>query len=182
MFPSRSAYEARWRFAPGSRKYVKAWDIGREKDAAVGIVLDVTEDVHDVVAYRRLRGAPYPQIQREIEALHKAFPGTTVIEDNAAGQAVRENLKLPEYQVIGFSTSPSSKARIIQQLRLAIESWLIQWDRDACAQLDAEMRGYQLPDDNVVQDSVIALAIALEHAPLAHRGGRVIRLGIPGAV
>jgi hypothetical protein len=182
MFSSRTAYEAHWRFPSGSRKYVKAWDIGREKDAAVGIVLDVTEDVHDVVAYRRLRGAPYPQIQREIEALHKAYPGTTVIEDNAAGQAVRENLKLPEHQVIGFSTSPSSKARIIQQLRIATESWLIQWDRDACPQLDAEMRGYQLPDDNVVQDSVMALAIALEHAPYAHRGGRVIRLGIPGAV
>jgi hypothetical protein len=105
-----------------------------------------------------------------------------VIEDNAAGQAVRENLKLPEHQVKGFTTSPSSKARIIQQLRIAIESRLIQWDRDACPQLDAEMRGYQLPDDNVEQDSVMALAIALEHAPHAHRGGGVIRLGIPGAV
>ena len=36
------------------------------------------------------------------------------------------------------------------------------------------MRGYQLPDDNVEQDSVIALAIALEHAPHAHRGGRIL--------
>jgi hypothetical protein len=26
------------------------------------------------------------------------------------------------------------------------------------------MRDYQLPDDNVVQDSVLSLAIALEHA------------------
>ncbi len=32
------------------------------------------------------------------------------------------------------------------------------------------MRGYQLPDDNVVQDSVIALGIALEHAPQEHLG------------
>ena len=39
---------------PG-RKYVKAWDIGRHQDAAVGIVLDITEDVHDVVGYVRLR-------------------------------------------------------------------------------------------------------------------------------
>ena len=38
------------------------------------------------------------------------------------------------------------------------------------------MRGYQLPDDNVVQDSVIALAIAEEYAPEAHisSGGRIL--------
>jgi Terminase RNaseH-like domain len=174
MFPSRAAYEAHWRFAPGSRKYVKAWDIGRHQDAAVGIVLDVTEDVHDVVAYRRLRGVPYPEIQHEIQIMHLAYPGMTVIEDNAAGEAVRENLDLPEHQVIGFKTTPSSKARIIQQLKIAIQGWLIKWDAVACPQLDAEMRGYQLVDDNVVQDSVMTLAIALEHAPQAHRGGRLL--------
>jgi hypothetical protein len=84
-----------WGFGPAreGRKYVKAWDIGRLRDAAVGIVLDVTEDVHDVVAYERLRGASYPQIQHQIETMHRTYPGITAIEDNAAGQAVRENLK-----------------------------------------------------------------------------------------
>lgn len=174
MFPSRAAYEAHWRFAPGSRKYVKAWDIGRHRDAAVGIVLDVTEDVHDVVAYTRLRGASYPQIQHTIKQMHEAYPGITAIEDNAAGQAVRENLDLPEHQVIGFTTTASSKMRIIQQLNVALQNQVLKWDISECPQLDAEMRGYQLPDDNVEQDSVIALAIALEHAPQAHRGGRVL--------
>jgi hypothetical protein len=158
---------------PG-RKYIKAWDIGRHQDAAVGIVLDVTEDVHDVVAYRRLRGVRYPEIQQQIEHLHRAYPGITVIEDNAAGEAVRENLDLPEHQLLGFNTTPSSKARIIEQLKIAVQSWCIKWDAAACPQLDAEMRGYQLPDDNVEQDSVIALAIALEHAPEAHRGGHIL--------
>ena len=35
------------------------------------------------------------------------------------------------------------------------------------------MRGYQLEDDNLVQDPVITLAIAVEHAPQAHHGGRI---------
>jgi hypothetical protein len=158
---------------PG-RKYVKAWDIGREQDAAVGVVLDVTEDVHDVVSYRRLRGVSYPEIQREIETMHKAYPGPTVIEDNAAGQAVRENLNLPEHQVLGFNSNRSSKARITEQLKIAVQSWVIKWDAAALPQLDAEMRGYQLPDDHIVQDSVVALAIALDHAPHAHQGGRIL--------
>jgi hypothetical protein len=164
-----------WGFGPArqGRKYVKAWDIGRHQDAAVGLVLDVSDDVHDVVHYRRLRGVSYPQIQREIGAMHKAYPGSTVIEDNAAGAAVRENLDLPQHQLVGFTTTASSKARIIEQLKIAVQNQHIKWDADTCPQLDSEMRGYQLPDDNVVQDSVIALAIALEHAPHAHRGGRV---------
>jgi hypothetical protein len=50
-----------------------------------------------------------------------------------------------------------------------------QWDANACPQLDAEMRGYQLPDEHVVQDPVMVLAIALEHAS-SHVGadGRIL--------
>jgi hypothetical protein len=159
---------------PG-RTYVTAWDIGRYQDAAVGIVLDITEDVHDVVAYCRLRGVTYPQIQREIEALHKAYPGITAVEKNAAGAAVLENLNLPEHELEGFTTTRDSKARIIQQLKLKMQQWCIKWNPEACPQLDAEMRGYQIPDDNVVQDSVMALAIAEEFAAKAHlRQGRIV--------
>jgi hypothetical protein len=162
---------------PG-RKYVKAWDIGRHQDAAVGIVLDVTEDVHDVVALRRLRGVSYPQIQQAIETMHRAHPGITVIEDNGAGEAVRENLDLAEHQLIGFRMTPSSKARVLEQLKIAVQSWVIKWDAAAFPQLDAAMPGYQLPDDNVEQDAVIALAIALDHAPQAHLESRARLLGV----
>lgn len=151
------------------RKYVKAWDIGRHKDAAVGIVLDVTDDVHDVVAYQRLRNTSYPDIQHAIKEMHLSYPGgITAIEKNSAGEAVLENLDLPRHVLEGFSTNGQSKPRIISQLRIALQNQLIKWDPLACSQLDSEMRGYQLPDDDVVQDSVITLAIALEYAGKAH--------------
>ena len=157
------------------RKYIKAWDIGRHQDAAVGIVLDVTEDVFDVVHYVRLVNNPYPSIQREIKVVHELYPGSlTVIEDNAAGEAVRENLDVPEHQVIGFKTTKPSKERIIAQLRLYLQQQMLKWRADECPELDAEMRGYQLPDDDVRQDSVMTLAIALDHADKAYRTGRVL--------
>ena len=106
-------------------------------------MLDVTEDVHDVVAYRRLRGVSYPEIQREIELMHKAYPGLTVIEDNAAGEAVRENLNLPQHQVLGFRTTASSKARVIEQLRIAVQNWVHQVGREAL--LPARRRDARLP-------------------------------------
>lgn len=161
---------------PG-RRYVTAWDIGRHKDAAVGIVLDVTEDVHDVVAYKRLRQNTYPMIQREIQATHVEYPGLTVIEDNAAGEAVRENLELAAHEVEGFKTTAPSKARIIAALNVSLQAQTMKWDAEACEQLDSEMRGYQIPDDGVVQDSVMALAIAEEFAAKAH-----LKIGKVGTV
>lgn len=157
------------------RKYIIAWDIGRHADAAVGIVLDVTEDVHDVVYYTRLRENTYPQIQREIKVVHEAYPGTlTVIEDNAAGEAVRENLDIPQSQLIGFKTTKPSKARIISQLQLRLQHQTTKWNPNECPELDIEMRGYQIPDDAVVQDSVMALAIAEDHSDRAYSTGRVL--------
>lgn len=165
--------------AQKGRRYIKAWDIGRHSDAAVGIVLDVTEDVHDVVHYVRLREQPYPFIQHHVEQVHAAYPGMTVIEDNAAGEAVRENLNIPERQVIGFKTTKPSKARIITQLKLRLQQQTLKWRATECPQLDVEMRGYQIPDDDVVQDSVMTLAIAEDHAHLAYSAGRV--MGVQGA-
>ena len=89
--------------------------------------------------------------------MHQPTPATTAIEDNAAGEAVRENLNLPPHQLIGFTHHrKASKARIIANYSRSRIQQLVapSWDAEACPELDAEMRGYQLPDDNVVQDSV----------------------------
>jgi hypothetical protein len=106
--------------------------------------------------------------------MHRAYPGLTVIEKNAMGAAVLENLNIAEHELEGFTTTAQSKARIIQNLAVQLQSWLIKWDPKACAQLDTEMRGYQDPDTHCVQDSVIALAIALEHAARAQTQGRIL--------
>lgn len=163
------------------RKYAKGWDIGRHKDAAVGIVLDVTEDIHDVVEYVRLREISYPEIQARIVAMDKDYPGPALgVEANAAGEAVLENLDLPEERIKSakFTTSKASKARILNELKIRLQEQTLKWDPDACTQLDTEMRGYQEPDDSVIQDSVMALAIAEEYAPNAHAGGRLAAGGV----
>jgi hypothetical protein len=148
---------------PG-RKYVIAWDIGSRHDHSVGIVVDVTQELFDVACYVRLRG-DYPQIQRAIEDLHAAFARSsfTVIENNSTGAAVADNVNIPAHQLRRFTTSPASKERIIEGLRLQLQLQLIKF-HPSLTQLACELRDYQLPDTNVVQDSVMALAIALEHA------------------
>jgi hypothetical protein len=148
---------------PG-RKYVIAWDIGSRQDHSVGIVLDVTEEVFDVACYLRLQG-DYPQIQSAIQGLHTTFARSsfTVIETNSMGAAVADNLNIPEHQLRRFTTSPASKERIIEAVRLKLQLQLLRF-QPSLTQLASELRHYQLPDTNCVQDSVMALAIALDHA------------------
>jgi phage terminase large subunit-like protein len=146
------------------RRYVIAWDIGSRQDHSVGVVLDVTEELYHVAHYLRLRG-DYPRIQRAVEDLHRAFgrDSFTVIEENSTGAAVADNVTIPEQQLRRFTTSRSAKERIIEQLRLQLQNQLIKF-HPSLRQLESELRDYQLPDKHVVQDSVIALAIALDHA------------------
>lgn len=160
---------------PG-RKYVIGWDIGSRHDFSVGIVLDVTEELIDVANYVRIKG-DYPQIQRAIHDLHAAFAAAsfTVIEDNAIGAAVADNLEIPAHQLRRFTTSKTSKERIIEALRSRLQLQLVKF-HPSLRQLESELRDYQLPDKNVVQDSVIALAITLDHAAEAQAfqaGGRI---------
>lgn len=147
--------------------YVIAWDIGSREDHSVGVVLDVSEEVFDVACYVRLKG-DYPRIQRAIENLHTAFARSsfTVIEDNAIGAAVADNLAIPVHQLRRFTTSAASKERIIEALRRRLQLQLMKF-QPSLQQLASELRDYRLPDTNCVQDSVIALAIALEYAPEA---------------
>ncbi len=148
---------------PG-RKYVIGWDIGSRHDFSVGIVLDVTEERIDVANYVRFKG-DYPQIQRAIHDLHRAFAASsfTVIEDNAIGAAVADNLTIPAPQLRRFTTSKTSKERIIEALRAQLQLQLIKF-HPSLKQVESELRDYQLPDKNVVQDSVMALAITLDPA------------------
>lgn len=166
--------------AVAGHKYVKAWDVGRHKDAAACVVLDCTEDVLEVVGYERLHNLSYPTLQMLIEKIHARYPGPTVIEDNAAGEAVRENLSLRESEVLGFKTTGQTKPRILSQLQIAFQNQTLRYRAEDFPQLDAELRSYQWDDASLTQDSVIALAIAREHAPLAYRGhqprGRMLRI------
>ncbi len=162
---------------PGHR-YVSGWDIGRHHDAAVGITIDTSVEPAEIVNYVRLRGIPYPVTQRRIELVDEDYrPQVLAIEANGPGEAVAENLDIAEHRITLFKTTGQSKARILEQLQVALEQRTLRWDAAAFPQLDAEVRGYQIPDDAIVQDSVMALAIANSYRTAAQ--GKVGRIRRP---
>lgn len=139
--------------------YVTAWDIGRRGDPTVGITLDVSRSPYQVVAFDREHRLPYPVQQAMIEERHDAYPGRHVVESNGIGDPVIENLAV---RVDPFVTTARSKQQALAALTMLLERGAIRCD---VPEVVRELHAYQWDDGALVQDCVMALAIAALHAP-----------------
>ena len=148
------------------RRYVTGWDIGRRRDPTVGVTVDVTEKPWQVVAYERLIRAPFAVSQSKIDERAGRYSGAVWVESNGIGDPVIEAL---ECRVKPFITTAKSKADALTRLVRAVEQGAIKC---GVPQILSELKGYRWDDANIVQDSVMALAIAL-HAVRAPSGLRV---------
>lgn len=160
------------------RRYVTAWDVGLVHDASVGTVIDITDQIYDVVAQERFVGITAPELQYQIQRLHRQYPGKTTIEDTGLGLSIRQGLDIPMSEVDGFSTTGQSKPRILSGLKVALQRQELKWSHDAFPDLTNEMRGYSLDDDFLTTDCVLSLAIALDQAASAHlhEPGRMLQI------
>lgn len=149
---------------PG-RRYLSAWDIGRRRDATWGFTIDWTTEPYQVVASERKVGMPYPGIQAMITARGNAYAGRTFVETNGPGDPVLENLSI---KAEGFQTTARNKVQAIEALQMLLERGMLKVD---IPQLDRELRSYRWADGSLVQDGVMALAIACYHLPKAGRQG-----------
>jgi hypothetical protein len=143
-----------WNPSPiGCDRIINAWDIGRRQDHTVGISIGLRDDIWHEVAYDRLL-VPYPVVQSSIDARHLDLGGTTYVESNGVGDPVIENLAV---DVEPFTTSVRTKTQAIQALQLLLQQGRFKYGSE---QLDRELGLYQWDDKALVQDSVMAAAIA----------------------
>jgi hypothetical protein len=161
-------------------RYLKAWDVGR-KDASVCVVLRAPSpdeaQVWNVVGYRRLVGEDFPSIQREIEAMHRQYPGPTIVEANSIGLPMIQNLRLPKSELIEQTTTQASKQQMLTELEILLQEQTLKIHPEF-QQLLAELADYRLPDSTLTQDSVMALGFAVlnrQHAHAVASGGRIDR-------
>jgi hypothetical protein len=164
--------------ARGGDRYLKAWDVGR-KDATVCVVLHAPSpdepQVWNVVGYRRLLGEDFPTIQREIKALHRQYPGPTVVESNSIGLPMIQNLHLPESELIEQTTTQASKQTMLTELDILLQEQTLKI-HPQFQQLLAELADYRLPDTSITQDSVMALGFAVLNRQHAHALASVGRI------
>jgi hypothetical protein len=163
---------------PGDR-YIKAWDLGR-KDASVCAVLRAPSreeaPLWHVVEYRRLVGQDLPAIQCEIENVHAAYPGPTVIEANSIGQPIIENLRLPVEELIPHTTTQASKQAMLTEIEILLQERTLKINPQF-RQLLTELTNYREQDGSIIQDSVMALGFAISNrhqASCASSGGRIL--------
>jgi hypothetical protein len=142
----------------GCDEYVTGWDIGRRQDHTVGITLGRRGDVWHVVDFARVL-EPYPAVQLKIEERTRAYPGPHLVESNGVGDPVIENLTV---RVEPFVTTPRTKVQAIQALQLLVQKGYLKYGTEEHMQLDREMGLYQWDDSKLVQDCVMALAIAAQ--------------------
>jgi hypothetical protein len=158
----------------GCDEIINAWDIGRRNDHSVGITIGrrptevvvfgddgkplrlETRDIWHEIEYDRML-VPYPVVQTSIEDRHRARKGRTYVESNGVGDPVIENVTVP---VKPFTTTAKTKVQAIQALQLLIQQGRFKYGNE---QLDRELGLYQWDDKALVQDSVMAAAIAAYH-------------------
>lgn len=151
----------------GCERYVTAWDIGRRQDHTVGITLGERLDGWHVVDFERFL-APYPVIQQRIEARALQY-GRTIVESNGVGDPVIENLSV---KVEPFQTTAKTKTQAIQALQLLLQQRRFKFGQEH-DQLERELSLYEWVDQGLVQDCVMAAAIAAVIAVPPDRTGSI---------
>jgi hypothetical protein len=145
--------------------YAVGVDVGFRQDASAIIVLELSDEGHDVVHYSYLKSASPTEVQGHIEHVAALYPNCLILlEDNGPGYVVSKNLNLPDELVQGFTTGQLSKARILDNLYAELRAQTIKWPHDDCPELTREM--YACRAGKHTPDTVISLALALEAARL----------------
>lgn len=157
-------------------RYVTAFDVARRRDAFVQTTIDISVRPFVLAAFDRALRLPYPEQARRIEDARGAWPGVVVVESNGVGDPLIEFLRVP---VTSVTTTALSKRNALQALQLLLQRRELAAPTvealPALAQLRRELLHYQYDDAGLVQDCVMALAIAALHA------GRPVRAYHPVA-
>lgn len=148
-----------WQEAKGGRRYLTTVDVGRRRDYTEILTIDYTAPPYQHVAHERLVGIPYPAIQSAIEARARAYHGKLIVESNGVGDPLIENLTV---RATPFVTTARTKVQAIQALQALVERGAV---RSGDPELIRQLRTYEWDDRGIVQDALMALAIAAAHLP-----------------
>jgi phage FluMu gp28-like protein len=141
---------------PG-HQYVNAADLGRKHDPFVIVSLDVTLDVHHLVAFERYHHMDYNDQEERMAAFYHTYPGWNVMDASGLGDPVWQAMELNGYSMYPFVFSRTTKPNLVDELvRSTHHGTLKQGVR---AIMD-EMDRYRRKDEKIKQDTVMALGMA----------------------
>jgi hypothetical protein len=127
--------------AVDGHEYVLGVDWGKQVDATVVTVLDVTERA--VAAVERMTGVDYTvQIGRLQGVCRRFRPYAVMVERNSIGEPLIEQLLRLDLPIVPFTTTNATKAKIVERLELAFENGEIRVVNDPT--LIAELEAFEM--------------------------------------
>ncbi|MCC7494865.1 MAG: hypothetical protein IT204_21120 [Fimbriimonadaceae bacterium] len=154
--------------APYPGRFVIGVDWAKREDYTVFVVLDTLAQT--VVAVERFNQIDYTLQTQRLQALCAAWaPVAVQAEQNSIGEPLLEQLQRDGLPVRGFKTTAGSKAKVIEQLALALEQGALRLPPNEV--LLAELEAYTLEPTRggsfrysappgLHDDTVMALALA----------------------
>lgn len=142
--------------------YVTGVDLGRKRDATVIVTFDVSESPCPLVEYKRLppSSSDWGLIELAVRATHDKFKSEMIHDASGAGDPISELLvDISEPFVITHGQASRAKYHIVENLRRAADEQAIVLPR--IEQLYKEFEGYEWDDKAIIQDSVMAVALAV---------------------
>ena len=161
---------------PG-HNYLHAWDLARARDWTVGITLDVTVLPAQIVAFERFRHIPWPEVADRISARHARYGGHTIYDSSGVGDPLGEFLDIPLAQLEAFKFTTTSKRDAVMAAVLAGERAAVRGPArgNGIEIMWSEMGAYRWDDKNLVQDCVMAVAMACYNLRLRVQGWTATR-------
>lgn len=184
------------RTAIPNHRYISAWDLARGKkrssDKTVGITVDISVNPWLVVDHESFqlpwvdqdesrRGvANDDSIEGKIRKRALQYPGTTIVDGTGIGDTMSEILSdISETFIFKASSSVGmSKEDAIIHAQTAMDMRLIQIPM--IQELIDECTYYQLADDGLETDNVMALVILLTRAEVSNYSNQAPTKYIPG--
>jgi len=142
--------------------YYTGVDLGRKRDATVIITFDVTTTPAEVVEYKRIKPktADWGLIELSIRDTYAKFKSEMVHDATGVGDPISELIvDISDEFILTGGAASRTKYNIIENLRRAMDNEAIKLPR--ITQLLREFEDYKWQDKTIVQDSVIAAALAI---------------------
>lgn len=143
-------------------RYALGVDLGRKRDATVLITYDITVTPAEMVEYMRIAPATadWSEILLAIRNSYAYYQSEVRVDSTGAGDVIAESLSdIAEPYIISDSQSRGKKYNLIENTRKAYDNLVVRMPK--IPQLYEEHEKYTWNDKDIVQDSVIANAIAI---------------------
>jgi hypothetical protein len=140
---------------PG-RVYMNSWDLGRKHDPTVGFSIDVTEEVHQVVAFERFHNMDWDDQEERIINRLNMYEGYNAIDASGVGDPVWQHLTFQGYNIVPIVFGRVVKPNVVDELVRSTEHELLKLGLSTPI---GEMLPYRRDDKKLVQDCVMSLGI-----------------------